>query len=77
MPGVVGWVLDMLCSFYLVENHKIVNKLTASEARDISTEYESLHFRNVLIDVWIHLKTVSFYSIISRQILATAKLFTR
>jgi hypothetical protein len=66
----------MFFSFYLVENHKIVNKLTASEARDISTEYESLHFRNVLIDVWIHLKTVSFYNIINRQILARAKVFT-
>jgi hypothetical protein len=49
-PQVAAWVLDMLCNFYLMKNHKIAkNSTTTKGIGKISTDLESLEFFNVCL----------------------------
>jgi hypothetical protein len=45
LPQVAAWVPYIVSNFYLVENHKIYNNSTLSEARQTrNTDLESLEF---------------------------------
>ncbi len=62
---VAAWVPDMFCNICAVKSHKIANNLATTENRaKISTYLEFVEFyRNVLINVWLDLKTIKFYLI--------------
>jgi hypothetical protein len=44
---VAAWVPDMICNFYQVKNHKLINNATTSKAIEkITTDLESIYFYN-------------------------------
>jgi hypothetical protein len=59
---VAAWFPDMFCNFYFVKNHKVLKNSITSEAREQNKLrfFNPCNFRNVLMQVWINLKTIKF-----------------
>ena len=75
---VAALVLDMFCNFYIVENHKIANNSTTTNARQkISTALESLEFWKFFEVYLTKFKNNQILlNKISHRFLLTTKLFT-
>ncbi len=60
---VAAWVPDMFWNFNKVKNHKIAKNLATTKRREkISTDLESLEFKEFLMCVWLNLKKESNFT---------------
>jgi hypothetical protein len=60
-PQVPSGVPDISCNFYLVKNNKLVNNSTTTRATEkIGIDLESLEVYNILMYIWLNLKTFEF-----------------